>query len=112
MLCRHERPQRNSGILPDRLEAYVTSLLVMCPHDRRCFVDEWPQRYSGILPDRLEAYVTGLLERQLYAFFFHAGHKFVLRNNSRTRVPAQQGVVVTGRTDCFGFFKPAHRFAK
>src|SRR3954466_11403355 len=49
------------------------------------------------------------LERKLDSFFFFTSYESVSRNDARAGVPAQNRIVVTGRTQRFGFFEPLHR---
>src|ERR1700736_5065053 len=55
---------------------------------------------------------TKLLERKFNSLFRLARDQIVARDNARAGVPAQKRVVVAGRTNCFSFLKPTHRFAK
>ena len=45
-------------------------------------------------------------------FFFFASDEFVSLNEPGTGVPPQNRIVVTGRTERFGFFEPIHCFAQ
>src|SRR5215469_9737418 len=51
---------------------------------------------------------TILLERKLDWFFFFARNQFISLDHSRARIPTQDRIVVTGRTNRFGSFEPAH----
>jgi hypothetical protein len=55
--------------------------------------------------------IQKLLERRLDVFFF-ARLETILCNQTRTRVPTQQCVVIPGRTHCFRFLKPIHRLSQ
>src|SRR5437868_5578298 len=53
-----------------------------------------------------------LLQRKFDWLFFFARNQLVSLNNSSASIPTKQCIIVAGRTNCFRFFKPAHRFAK
>src|ERR1044072_1169056 len=57
------------------------------------------------------ARASTLLQRQFHALFF-ARDEFVLRDDARAGVPAQERIVIPVRTDGLSFFEPIHGVTK
>src|SRR6266436_972858 len=53
-----------------------------------------------------------LLQRKFDRLFFLPRNEFISLNDSSTCVPTEQSIIISGGTNCFCPFKPAHRFPK
>src|SRR6266403_5169053 len=59
-----------------------------------------------------EAKCLPLFQWKFDALFLLAGDEPVSLNDPSACVPAEQGVIIAARADCFRFFKPTHRFSE